>query len=338
MNLKVNGVKNAYVYCIKDNNLIDYTDLSGLREDQFYEYDSITKYLSTDQNLSVIVLDKTKNVIFAGLNVAVDTGSQFGGIIDAVFEFDGSNWFRVYNSSGHIYSIIAYPFTVITDNSEGKVKNIVYDKKGEWINYYSSNYVDYIEGTNKITYTPDNSGLVGKVNDMIVDKNNIKWLGCANNSNALVSYDGINWKTYHADDWGFYTNIKMLMVDDDNCIWIALTSTNGLYRLNPNAVNSVENEQNTPNEFSITGTYPNPFNMSTTIEFNLQKPGTAKLSVYSITGQKVRELAVGKLTAGKHTAVWDGKDANGNAVSSGIYIARLESGNKSAVAKMVMMK
>jgi flagellar hook assembly protein FlgD len=63
-----------------------------------------------------------------------------------------------------------------------------------------------------------------------------------------------------------------------------------------------------------------------------------KLFVYSITGQKVRELTDGKLTAGKHTAVWDGKDDSGNAVSSGVYMARLESGGKSAVAKMVMMK
>ena len=78
--------------------------------------------------------------------------------------------------------------------------------------------------------------------------------------------------------------------------------------------------------------------MSTTIEFNLQKAGTIKLSIYSITGHKVRELAEGKFTAGKHTAVWDGKDERGNAVSSGVYIARLESGGRSAVAKMVMMK
>jgi hypothetical protein len=46
---------------------------------------------------------------------------------------------------------------------------------------------------------------------------------------------------------------------------------------------------------------PNPFNPSTTISFTLSAPGMATLSVYSITGRKVRELVSGQMAAGRHT-------------------------------------
>jgi len=93
-----------------------------------------------------------------------------------------------------------------------------------------------------------------------------------------------------------------------------------------------------PAEFAITGSYPNPFNPSTMIEFSVPETGMGSLAIYNSTGQKIREIVSAEITAGKHATVWDGRDADGNAVSSGVYIARLKAGNFVAAKQMMLMK
>ncbi len=93
-----------------------------------------------------------------------------------------------------------------------------------------------------------------------------------------------------------------------------------------------------PSGFAIAGNYPNPFNPSTAISFVLPSSGTASLAVYDITGRKVRDIAAGRMTAGTHSAVWDGRDASGRAVSSGVYFARLSLGGAVATHRMMLMK
>lgn len=93
-----------------------------------------------------------------------------------------------------------------------------------------------------------------------------------------------------------------------------------------------------PVNFAITGNFPNPFNPTTTITFTLPESGQTSLTVYNVSGQKVRELASGTLSAGSHSIVWDGRDGNGNQVSSGIYISRLTMKDKTASSKMLLTK
>jgi hypothetical protein len=93
-----------------------------------------------------------------------------------------------------------------------------------------------------------------------------------------------------------------------------------------------------PLQFSILGNYPNPFNPSTTIEYSLPETGRASLVIYTVSGQKVRELASGTLSAGTHSVVWDGRDRNGNQVSSGIYISRLTMRDRATANRMLLVK
>ena len=84
--------------------------------------------------------------------------------------------------------------------------------------------------------------------------------------------------------------------------------------------------------------YPNPFNPETTISYSVPAAGHTSLRVYNLKGQLVRELVNGAREAGQHTVVWNGKDANGNAVSSGIYFYSLTSGGKTVNRKMLLAK
>ncbi|MFC1490332.1 FlgD immunoglobulin-like domain containing protein [Candidatus Latescibacterota bacterium] len=98
----------------------------------------------------------------------------------------------------------------------------------------------------------------------------------------------------------------------------------------------VEEEKN--GGFVLMGNYPNPFNPATTIEFTLPEAGFAELSVYNITGQKIRELLSGEMTAGFHSALWDGRDQLGNPVSSGVFISRLRTRDNVFSNRMILVK
>lgn len=84
--------------------------------------------------------------------------------------------------------------------------------------------------------------------------------------------------------------------------------------------------------------YPNPFNPSTTIQFDLNSSNNVKLEIFNIKGQLIKTLANNFFTAGRHYLNWDGKDNNGNQVSSGIYLYKMQSGDYANIKKMIMMK
>jgi len=98
------------------------------------------------------------------------------------------------------------------------------------------------------------------------------------------------------------------------------------------------NSKELPLLIKLLPNHPNPFNPSTTIEFTNAKAGKVDLVVYDIMGRKIRELVSEQLQAGSSSVLWDGKDDSGNAVSSGVYFARLTLGKGVVVRKMLLMK
>lgn len=93
-----------------------------------------------------------------------------------------------------------------------------------------------------------------------------------------------------------------------------------------------------PSSFNLEQNYPNPFNPSTTIAFAVPKAGDLKLAIYNLRGQLVRTLHNGPIAAGNHKVVWDGTDADGAKVASGIYMYRLQSEGFVANKKLVLSK
>ena len=95
--------------------------------------------------------------------------------------------------------------------------------------------------------------------------------------------------------------------------------------ITPSTGTSVDDLDETPNGFKLQQNYPNPFNPTTTISFNLPKAVDVKLTVYNLLGQRVAVLINNEIrTAGEHSVQWNGSDASGNVVSSGVYVYRLE--------------
>lgn len=89
-----------------------------------------------------------------------------------------------------------------------------------------------------------------------------------------------------------------------------------------------------PREFVLKQNYPNPFNPSTEIKFSVENTNHATLEVYNTLGQKVATLFDGVAEAGRYYTV----SFNAAGISSGVYLYRLESGKRSDLKKLVLLK
>ncbi len=139
-------------------------------------------------------------------------------------------------------------------------------------------------------------------------------------------------------------------VDENTLFDIILIVDDGIYnnlRINSEpdtvvieVINLVGSDGNLlPAVTELRSNYPNPFNPETTIEYSLKEPSNICLEIYNIRGQKVRTLVNEFREAGYHSVIWNGRDSNGNRVSSGIYLYHLNVNGKTVASrKMLLMK
>jgi M6 family metalloprotease-like protein len=84
---------------------------------------------------------------------------------------------------------------------------------------------------------------------------------------------------------------------------------------------------------------PNPFNPTTSIRFDLERQASVDLAVYDVSGRLVRRLiAAERQPAGRHVIAWDGRDASGRRMASGVYFLRLETGTLTDTRRVVLLE
>ena len=93
-----------------------------------------------------------------------------------------------------------------------------------------------------------------------------------------------------------------------------------------------------PEELSISGNYPNPFNPSTTIRFGLPEPSKIRMTIVNIKGQEIAELINTWQDMGRHEVIWDGKSSDGSSLSSGIYFVLINDGKNYKTHKIMLLK
>lgn len=161
-----------------------------------------------------------------------------------------------------------------------------------------------------------------------------------------------NSKTDHPDLNVQFSNIKGGDLDGDgpNHFDLVLTSPNGEHEgLAPSLFVIEFNESDVsyirfvppdviPERFVLRKNYPNPFNPSTTIVYELPVGARVKLEVFNLLGQKVRTLVNKNQAVGLHQIQWDGKDDKGLGLSSGVYVYRLKAGTFNKSMKMLFLK
>ncbi len=90
--------------------------------------------------------------------------------------------------------------------------------------------------------------------------------------------------------------------------------------------------------FAMFQNYPNPFNPSTTIEYELPAAGDVEIRIFNVNGQLVRSFAQQHHSGGVYTAVWDGMNASGSVVASGLYFYQVKFENSVLTKKMLLLR
>lgn len=92
-----------------------------------------------------------------------------------------------------------------------------------------------------------------------------------------------------------------------------------------------------PTEFAV-NVYPNPFNPTTTISYELPESAPVSVVIYDVLGQQVRHLISQFNSAGRYSVQWDARDNQGRGVASGVYIAKVDAGTTTLSQKMLLLK
>ncbi|MBN1290933.1 MAG: T9SS type A sorting domain-containing protein [Candidatus Latescibacteria bacterium] len=274
-----------------------------------------------------------------------------------VQSYDGITWKLHANGDGR-YSDFVRVFAVDENN-------VKWFGNGLWAELWS------YDGTNWKHYTKDDGSILRRIYAIAVDKNNVKWIGT---HYELARYDGISMTIYTEADGLASNHVTALATDNNNIVWvgtnegvsrfdgeswITYTEENGLLSNSITSIavdynnvkwfgtsegissfddRSLSDSRSTIKPITIRGNYPNPFNTSTTVEFNLSSWVPVNFTVYNVMGQSVRELSMGKLPAGSHQVSWDGLDQYGKPVSSGVYLYRIETGEHHKSGRMMFLK
>ncbi|MFN2371710.1 MAG: hypothetical protein ABR506_11255, partial [Candidatus Krumholzibacteriia bacterium] len=134
---------------------------------------------------------------------------------------------------------------------------------------------------------------------------------------------------------GFYADATA----DLHCYRVAYRDVWGVWSLPSNEVCRESTPSAVPAEpVTALVAAPNPFNPRTELRFALARPGRVMLAIHDLTGRRVAVLADRELAAGPHTVPWQGHDAAGRSVASGVYVARLTTAQGTTTARLTLLR
>ena len=93
-----------------------------------------------------------------------------------------------------------------------------------------------------------------------------------------------------------------------------------------------------PNNFRLYNAYPNPFNPTTMIQYDLPEDSFISINIYDMIGRHVRTMLNKRITAGQRSIIWDGTNSSGQPVSAGTYFFTIKTDQFSSTKKMIMLK
>lgn len=212
---------------------------------------------------------------------------------------------------------------------------------------------DGTESTNDVTITfsqQEPAELASFGGELVDDRVVVTWSTASQTNNAgwqlLRSVDGVNYEAVGEFVQGAGTSDALLsynLQDSDlpsvEKVYYQLEQVDldgSVSRSNPVEV-LLGARMPVPTEFA-TSVYPNPFNPSTTISYDMPNEAFVSVVIYDAIGQEVRRLVSEQAPAGRYRVQWDALDSQGRAVGSGVYIAKVEAGGFSLSQKMLLLK
>ncbi len=144
---------------------------------------------------------------------------------------------------------------------------------------------------------------------------------------------------YNASYWYWYYSLPANAPQGTYTFQVEFNGQTYTHNFTVGAAVGIDDEpQNSITDYALFANYPNPFNPSTTIRYSLAKNGSVDLTIFDQQGREVIHLVQEVQAAGEHQASWNGMNAKGEAVSSGVYFYRLQSGIFSETRRMLLLQ
>jgi ligand-binding sensor domain-containing protein len=293
-----------------------------------------------------------------GLSIITDSGiynfNEENGLENSyvnTLELMPDNWVHVGTAGGGVSRLKYNGIDAVTSASRiiakwsGLASDSVFDAyiTDDTLRWYATTQgvsthhgVDTKDINNWWIYNTYTSNIIDNyVRSIIRDRDGNMWFGTRKGISEL-STDKSTWQSYTEADGLVSNNIFDMKIDKENNFWIATDS--GLSKLTITTSAIAEYNQSQPESFDMQPAYPNPFNMSTTLKFQLHKLSSIKISFYDINGRLVNTILNSKLMPGSYKINWNGKNAAGNYVTSGVYFAVISSSSQKSFLKLVLVK
>ena len=129
------------------------------------------------------------------------------------------------------------------------------------------------------------------------------------------------------------------IIDERNTqsVYTDTTRQDGTFSVHVIATGVEENRANLPRSRVILGNYPNPFNPSTVIQFELSLASFVQIDIFNIRGMKIKSFPSGTFLPGSHRIIWDGTNHYRMPVAAGIYFCRLQTESETVTHKMTLL-
>jgi hypothetical protein len=247
-------------------------------------------------------------------------GTESAGLV----RFDGANWIAYSQSN--------------TGQPINSILSLYYDMQNHlWIGT-ANHAVVMFDAINWTSYQASNSPFSNDSSISCISQGNIQAVWFGTTTEGLVKKSGAQWTVYALSDTTFPTNsIKSLAVDNLDVKWVGTPI--GLVKLdNLVSIGPGEPGVSLPDpELQLT-CYPNPFNPTTRLKFELINSQHVLLSIYNLKGQLIQNLVDEDKNPGNYQISWNGIDKDGQSVASGLYLCNLKVGMKQVTKKILLIK
>ena len=148
-----------------------------------------------------------------------------------------------------------------------------------------------------------------------------------------MSSDGEDWSPVHPD-YGFA--VRPILVEGGSAMMFKSGRAAG--GMNDQPTDVLVPSPALPTATVLRPAMPNPFNPQTTLSFSLKDDAMVDLAVFSLRGERVRQLVSERKSTGDYSVVWNGRDQIGSALPSGVYLARLSAGGVVMTQRLVLVQ
>jgi photosystem II stability/assembly factor-like uncharacterized protein len=165
------------------------------------------------------------------------------------------------------------------------------------------------------------------------------WMVGSAGTSYKLSTDGNSWSAQDRITINDLNSVHLVLQGGNLAAWAVGASGTILKAIDQTVeVEAPKQISSIPETFALHANFPNPFNPSTAIKYDLSQQVEVQLVIFDLTGRHVRTLVNQTQQAGRYVIIWDGRNEQGEALATGLYIYQLRAGNYMHARRMALVR